>query len=168
VSVKNAVWFERAWTAGAPAVRRRSSGRRDKEVVGSSSRIGGDVLERVLRRAEGLRREWAEDEANGDGDEAQGATEAVQGGLDSHDLSPEEDRVLEALRVASRPLGKSEVLGRTRIAGTAWWSTIGSLRRRGLIIQEELVVARPIDWLGVTDCGAAPETRQHLKSSSFV
>jgi hypothetical protein len=32
---------------------------RDEEVVGSSSRIGGEVLERVLRRAEGLGREWA-------------------------------------------------------------------------------------------------------------
>jgi very-short-patch-repair endonuclease len=109
---------------------------RDEEVEGASSRIGEEVLERVLRRAEGLRREWVEDGANGDDDEAQGATETTQEGVDSHDLSPEEDRVLEALRVASRPLGKSEVLGRARIAGTAWWSTIGSLRRRGLVIQE--------------------------------
>jgi hypothetical protein len=75
------------------------------------------------------------DGVNGDS-EAQSATETVQEGVDSHDLSPEEDRVLEALCVASRRLDKSEVLGRARIAGSAWWSTISSLRRRGLIIQE--------------------------------
>jgi hypothetical protein len=106
-------------------------------VVGSSSRIGGEVLERVLRRAEGLRSEWAEEVANGGGDEPQqGAAEASQGELATRSLSPEEERVLEALRIASTSLGKSEILGRARIAGTTWWATIGSLRRRGLIIQE--------------------------------
>jgi len=110
---------------------------RDAEVVGSSSRIGGEVLERVLRRAERLRSEWAEGVANGGGDEPhQGAAEASQGELATRSLSPEEERVLEALRIASTSLGKSEILGRARIGGTTWWATIGSLRRRGLIIQE--------------------------------
>jgi hypothetical protein len=104
-------------------------------MLSSSPEITGDLLERVLRRAEQLRREWTESAA-GDGDEAPEVEEVLRQDLSSRDLSPGEARVLEAIRSAGRPLGKSEILARARIDGAAWWSTIGSLRRRALVIQE--------------------------------
>jgi hypothetical protein len=106
------------------------------EVLSSSFGITGELLERVLRRAEQLRREWSEGATNGDGDDTQEREEVEQEDLTSRNLSSEETRVLEAIRGASRPLGKSEILGRARLDGATWWSTISRLRRRGLIIQE--------------------------------
>jgi hypothetical protein len=54
----------------------------------------------------------------------------------SGELSVDEERVVETLRVARRPLGKSEILARARVPEVGWWFTIASLRRRGLVIQE--------------------------------
>jgi len=105
------------------------------EMLSSSPEITGGLLERVLRRAEQLRREWTE-RAAGEGDEGLEVEEAGREDLSSRNLSPGEARVLEAIRSAGRPLGKSEILARARIDGAAWWSTIGSLRRRALVIQE--------------------------------
>jgi hypothetical protein len=105
------------------------------EISIPSPEITGDLFERVQRRAEQLRREWTE-RAAGDGDEAPEVEEAGRDDVSSRNLSPAELRVLEAIRSAGRPLGKSEILARARIDGAAWWSTIGSLRRRALVIQE--------------------------------
>jgi hypothetical protein len=105
------------------------------EMSNSSPEVTGDLLERVQRRAEELRREWTE-RAAGDGDETLEVEEVGREDLSSGQLSPMEARVLEAIRSAGRPLGKSEILARARIDGAAWWSTIGSLRRRGVVIQE--------------------------------
>jgi very-short-patch-repair endonuclease len=105
------------------------------DVLSSTPEITGDLLERVLRRSEELRREWTE-RAAGDGDETPEVEEVGREDFSSRNLSPGEARVLEAIRSAGRPLGKSEILARARIDGAAWWSTIGSLRRRALVIQE--------------------------------
>jgi very-short-patch-repair endonuclease len=109
---------------------------RGEDVLGPQSGITGELLERVLRRAEELRREWSKGAANGDREETQEGEEIDPQDIASGILSPTEARVLEAIRGASRPLGKSEILARARIDGATWWSTIGRLRRRGLIMQE--------------------------------
>jgi very-short-patch-repair endonuclease len=100
------------------------------------SRKGSELLDRVLRRADALRREWMEERTDGNGDEGAegaGASSPEQG---PGEMSADEDRVLEALRVAGRPLGKAQILARSHIPETAWVSTIASLRRRGLVIQD--------------------------------
>jgi very-short-patch-repair endonuclease len=99
-------------------------------------RQGSELFDRVLRRAEALRREWLEGGTNGEGDESDevmgpALTEPVSG-----NLSANEERVLETLRTSARPLGKAEVLARARIPETEWWPTIATLRRRGLVVQE--------------------------------
>lgn len=98
-----------------------------------SSRQGSELLDRVLRRAEALRREWLE---SGNGDEAPEVAGPAALEPTSGELSADEERVLETLRVSGRPLGKSQILARARISEAAWGSTIASLRRRGLVIQE--------------------------------
>ncbi len=100
------------------------------------SRQGGELLERVLRHAEALRREWLDNGTNENGDETPGVGGPVSPEIMSNEPSADEERVLEALRLAGRPLGKSEVLARARIPEAAWWPVIASLRRRGLVIQE--------------------------------
>jgi very-short-patch-repair endonuclease len=115
------------------------------------TRQSSELLSRVLRRADELRREWLDSGDSGSSDDV--AESAIGASVEpvSADLSPLEERVLEALRVAGRPLGKSEILARARIPEPAWWTTIATLRRRGVVIQEgtrrgatyQLAVATP-------------------------
>jgi very-short-patch-repair endonuclease len=100
------------------------------------SRQGGEVLHRVLRRAEELRREWLVGANSINGDEVSEIMGGPSPEVPSGELSADEERILEAVRVAGRPLGKSEVLARARVPESSWWSAIVSLRRRGLVIQE--------------------------------
>lgn len=100
------------------------------------SRQDHELMDRVLRRAEALRREWLENGTNGEGDESAEVTGPALTEPASGDLSANEERVLETLRASGRSLGKSEILARVRIPETEWWPTIASLRRRGLVNQE--------------------------------
>ncbi len=101
-----------------------------------SSRQASELHDRVLRRAEALRGEWSENDTNGDSGEAIEGAGPVAQELAPSELSADEERVLEALRVAGRPLGRSHILARARILDSVWGPTISSLRRRGLVIQE--------------------------------
>ncbi len=101
-----------------------------------SGRQDSELLARMIRRGEALRRDWFESAPDGDGDEEADTAESSFTGAVTGELSADEERVLDALRVGGRSLGKSEILARSRISEAAWWSTILNLRRRGLVVQE--------------------------------
>lgn len=90
-------------------------------------KVHRELLDRVLRRAEALRLEWLE---GGNGDEAPEVAGPAPLEPTSGQLSADEERVLEALRVSGRPLGKSQTLARARISEAAWNSIYGGRRRR--------------------------------------
>jgi very-short-patch-repair endonuclease len=94
-----------------------------------------ELLNSLLRRADALRLEWL-DGGGTSGDEVSVADGVSSAGIPSEEWSVDEERVLEVLRTAGRPLAKSEILARARIPETGWWAAIGSLRRRGLVVQE--------------------------------
>jgi hypothetical protein len=94
-----------------------------------------ELLDALLRRADALRLQWL-DNGTMSGDEVSGLEPAPSAGIVPGEPSAEEQRVLEVLKMTGRPLAKSEILARARVAETAWWATIGNLRRRGLVIQE--------------------------------
>lgn len=103
----------------------------DAEPSGTDS----ELATRVRRRAEGLRREWL-DNGTEHVDHEQEELVSDQTGLPGGELTDEEQRVIEILRKAGRPLGKSQILGEGGISETTWWSTIRQLRQRGLVVLE--------------------------------
>lgn len=107
------------------------------QVTMEPSRQSNELLDRLWRRAEALRTEWLRNDPNDGGDGEEAPEVAVPVSTEpAGELTSEEERVLEVLRTAGRPLAKSQILARTRIPEATWWSTIASLRRRGLVGRE--------------------------------
>ena len=121
------------------------------EPIGAESNIdpekGGDtVRENVIRRAEELRRKWAEDDAP-EGEQEDGPLDAqpivtqyvpsetadTASGLDGDD---EVQAVYAAIREARVPIARGEIIERSGINPAIWLNVIRTLTREGLVIMQ--------------------------------
>jgi hypothetical protein len=94
-----------------------------------------ELLDRVIRRAEELRREWLQQDTEPFVGNAR-YVPAVSPEEEDIVRSSLEERVLEALALADGPLRKADIIARAGLTEATWFVTIANLRRRGLVIQE--------------------------------
>lgn len=107
-------------------------GAADADVVGAAR--GDELRERVVRRAAGLRREWAEAEAERSEEDDAAISVPIENSycLEASPGDPKA-KILDCLREADRALGKAEILARAGIHPGQWQNGITVLVADGRV-----------------------------------